>query len=70
MGVGECDAESIGAKMVGIERQPDFGTGTRSQSKEKQRGQQDLMQSNCSPDFFDWRLPTANRYSFKMKPRA
>ena len=35
IGVGKCDAQSIGAKMVRIERQRDFGTCTQSQGKEK-----------------------------------
>ena len=35
IGVGKCDAQSIGAKMVRIERQRDFGTCTQSGGKEK-----------------------------------
>jgi hypothetical protein len=70
MGVRECDAKSIGAKMVRIKRQRDFGTGTGSQSKEKQRGQQHLMQSNCSPDIFDWLSPDSQPIFFKDAPAS
>jgi len=56
IGVGKCDAESIGAKMVRIELQRDFGARARSQGQEKQRGQQQLTHSKYSPASFDWRL--------------
>jgi hypothetical protein len=35
--------------MVRIERQRDFSTRGRSQGKEKQRGNQQMTHSNCSP---------------------
>jgi hypothetical protein len=49
IGVGKCDAESIGSKMVRIELQRDFGARARSQGQEKQRGQQQLTHSNIPP---------------------
>ena len=60
IGVGECDAQSIGAKMVRIEGQRDFGTGTRGQGKEKSRRPPVIDALEQSPRAaFDWRTNMA-----------
>ena len=73
IGVGKCDAESIGAKMVRIEPQRDFGACTGSQGKEKQRGQQQSTHSKYSPRQLRLEPPAANQFvkeRRRQRPRA